>query len=223
MASYRRQDGFTLIELLVAIALFAVVIGLSSITLTSISGFFKKAEQKDDNSYNSYLAVNAVTKALVSTVSYEVTGNGRFGFYFLGRDDGFTGITEQPVFSSSALAVYRFFREVNPDGTFDLIYEEAPMLRPLLYLDQINDFNFRVKYRSGIKDYKFNYYGHLSLETKYDPENQQLVFHKSFDGHKLGMQPISVIIEFDQNVFKFNLADRTEVLVGSRNQNNENT
>uniref|UniRef100_A0A486XVY5 General secretion pathway protein J n=1 Tax=Rheinheimera sp. BAL341 TaxID=1708203 RepID=A0A486XVY5_9GAMM len=138
------------------------------------------------------------------------------GFYFLGRDNGFTAYTAQSVQDPEAPAVFRLFRE--PDEKrpehWQLVYEEAALNKVnLQHASQQLPFNFRRVLAQDLTNLTFTYQAWPSLaeRMKFETENYsakpELPWHSEFDGLSAAQHPLAISIVFNQQHWKIDIAD----------------
>lgn len=167
MASPRALRGFTLVEMLVALVVLSLVIGISTYAYALIAqqwdgelGSFEQAQAE-------YQRLDWLAAALEDTLPYVVRdADDEIGFYFLGRDEGLTLVTMSPIFETGTPALIRVFREVDDDGAWQLVYEEAPFEQQLLVrADQRLEFRHRLIIARDLPRPEFRYFGWPDLAT----------------------------------------------------------
>ncbi len=124
------KHGFTLIELLLAISIMTGVLILAGTAYQLYTSTWRRDLAGIDNAFASFkqnaLWVDAV-KAIIPLSLQSAQDSDTWGFYFLGRTEGFTAVTSSPLFNVGYPAVIRVFREQKNDGRYQLVYEEASM------------------------------------------------------------------------------------------------
>ena len=164
-----RVKGFTLIELLVSMSL------LSFIILIGSSGFAMFSERWDGRlgKFDSAMAdarnLMLVNDALASLVPYvALDRNKKPRFYFEGNRNGFVAVSSDSVAISGRTAVVRLSVIQRDDLSFDLVYEEWPMVSNILIdtFQQIPFYKPLVLF-AEIKNPVFQYLGWATLEAKY--------------------------------------------------------
>jgi prepilin-type N-terminal cleavage/methylation domain-containing protein len=170
MATQVKARGFTLVELLIALAIFGMVVGIASYGYSLFTRHWEGRLGRFDRAQSQYQRLDLVVAALEDTLPYVVRNErGAPGFYFLGREEGLTLVTKSPVFNPGELAVIRVFREPADDGTWNLLYEEAPLTGvQLRESSQVLPFQHRVLVLSNIADLSFGYYGWESLQQRFE-------------------------------------------------------
>jgi prepilin-type N-terminal cleavage/methylation domain-containing protein len=100
---YRRRDtrGFTLIEMLVSVAIFTVVMAVSTIALLSMVDASKKAHALQSVMFNLNVAVDGMVRSIRMGSDYRLTAGGTSGSSFefcpFGRPNCFTsGHADEP-------------------------------------------------------------------------------------------------------------------------------
>jgi prepilin-type N-terminal cleavage/methylation domain-containing protein len=188
--------GFTLVELLVALAIFGLVVGIASYGFSLFSRNWDGRIGEFGRTQGQYQRLELVTAALADTLPWAVRNEaGGPGFYFLGRDEGLTLVTNSPVFSPGSAAVIRLFREPDGAGRWKLVYEEAPLDGVLLReANQVLPFARRMVVLDGLPQPAFRYFGWESLERRLaadetaDPDLRPRWFDE-FDGLTRGQHP----------------------------------
>lgn len=138
-----------------------------------------------------------------------------FGYYFLGREEGFTFVSSDPVFGAGAPAVARVFRETDRDGRYRLVYEEASLAGiTLSNADQVLPFRNRMIVLSGLRKLEFRYFGWLSALARASAEDAPSAgqaWFSSFDGLERNDNPIRIALTVDDARAVFALAEHKEV------------
>ena len=153
--------GFTLIELLISMSILAMLIGLASYSMMHFSSFWERKVSNIDETRQQGVLLNQLTDVIISNYPQQVKlSSGNTGYYFLGREEGATFVSISPIFTGDGTpAVVRIFREKSETG-WKLVYEEAPLhQRPLVYLTQDLNFQYRVVILSELEQLRFNYCG----------------------------------------------------------------
>lgn len=174
----RTATGFTLIEVLIS----TVLLSLLMLSASALYNYVSQNWQRNQQRYHKVLAhykdwtlvqqsVNNTYPKLVypAQPKKNISQNQIPGFYFLGRDNGFTAITLQSVQQPGHSAVYRLFRENDPQEPtkWRLVYEEALLDQLVLqHAEQELPFNFRRVLVSGLTDLSFYYKGWPSLNAR---------------------------------------------------------
>ena len=196
MGTHAKVRGFTLIELLIALTIFGMVVGIASYGYSLFSRHWEGRLGKFQRAQDQYQRLDLVVSALENTLPYVVRdASGAAGFYFLGREEGLTLVTMNPVFAVGNLAVIRVFREPAGDGKWNLLYEEAPLTGLKLRLaSQKLPFQHRMVVLRDLPDLAFRYFGWRSVDKRmtaadapelgYEPE-----WASDFDGFVLNLHP----------------------------------
>ena len=201
MGTNAKVKGFTLIELLIALTIFGMVVGIATYGYSLFSRHWEGRVGHFQQAQDQYQRLDLVVAALENTLPYVVRGaNGAPGFYFLGREEGLTLVTLSPVFSAGNPAVVRVFREAAGNGSWNLLYEEAPLKDVQLRLaSQTLPFQHRMVVLRDVPDLVFSYFGWRSMERRvavadapelgYVPE-----WSAEFDGLELNLHPQRIAI-----------------------------
>jgi len=196
--------GFTLIELLIALAIFGMVMGIASYGYSLFTRHWEGRLGRFEQAQAQYQRLDLVIAALEDTLPYVVRDErGVPGFYFLGRDEGLTLVTKSPVFSPGELAVIRVFRERSEEGSWNLMYEEAPLTGvQLRRSDQVLPFQHRIQVLANVPDLEFGYYGWESQQKRFEafdaPESGfKAEWFAEYDGLKLRMHPERIALRLD--------------------------
>lgn len=217
-----RRGGFTLIELLLAVSIMLAVLVMAGTAYQLYTRVWAKDLSKIEDTFAEFkqipLFVNACQAIIPLSVRKNTTENTLWGFYFLGRDEGFTAVTSSPIFSTGYPAVIRVFRENTETGHQRLVYEEASMRGMVLnYADQSLNFNFRQIILTTSDAIEFSYFGWASLDAKMNSTSEfnaqsaatGPVWFTEYDGMERGYQPEMVKIQIGNNELLFNLPNRT--------------
>jgi len=219
MAPRATARGFTLIELLIAMAILSMVIGLASYSFSLFSRHWDGLRGDFASTRTSLQRVDLLSESLRDAISWAVTDeSGAIGFYFLGRDDGFTLVTASPMFETEGPAVIRVLRERDPSSTgWQLVYEEAPLRGvSLRSANQTLPFSNRIVIAKGLTQLGFEYFGWQSTAER----NQEADFvvaprwFAEFDGLARRHHPLRVAIDVGGLRVPFELPDRDEALLG---------
>ncbi len=167
MAAPRALRGFTLVEMLVALVVLSLVIGISTYAYSLISRQWDGKLGRFEQAQAEFQRLDWLAASLEDTLPYVVRDTGdEIGFYFLGRDEGLTLVTMSPIFETGAPALIRVFREADSDGSWNLVYEEAPFDQQLLVrADQRLEFRHRLVIARDLPRPEFRYYGWPDLAT----------------------------------------------------------
>ncbi len=223
MNSAVKQRGFTLIEMLISATLLMIVMGTAMYGYQLYIQYWHKEEAQQSIQFDSYRNSDLFYTALRGIVPYAVQRNQVYAFYFLGRDDGFTAVTQSPIFNPGALAVIRVFRESLRQGGFQLVYEEAS-LRNILLMDAEQElpFSHRLVITKKLPQLSFQYQ-QTSHEVN-DAFPDQLVrvrkWLPEFDGLLLGTHPTKIQLTINSLMIDIEVSDRQNLLL-QRYQNGD--
>jgi prepilin-type N-terminal cleavage/methylation domain-containing protein len=165
----KNVSGFTLIELLIVIVILSMVIGLASYSFSLFSRHWSSTRDEFSRASAQFQKVDLVRIAVENSIAWAVRDkkSGEIGFYFLGRDEGLTLVSNNPVFAVGSPAVIRLFRESDGPGKWRLVYEEASLRDVRLqYPDQNLAFSRRLIVLSGLSSLSFRYFGWESLQLR---------------------------------------------------------
>lgn len=159
-AMMKSQKAFTLIELLLAMSIMFMLLVLTATAFQLYNNYGQRSLSAIERSFQQFRHRELLLTSLQSTIPYMVTQKQRFGFYFLGRENGFTAVTANPVFDVDYPAVIRVFKERTEEGKFNLVYEEAS-LRSVTLLDAEQNLPFkqRLVLLQNLPQINFAYFG----------------------------------------------------------------
>lgn len=224
-----KQRGFTLIELLLVMTILLLLLGMVSMASGTLTQQWNRLMLKSNSAFQQYKTIDLVRSALNSVVPFQVKDKSeQSGFYFLGRADGFTAVTESGVLNAGRLSVFRVFSEKQPDGKFSLFYEEAPLnTYPLVYAQQQHNFNFRLLLAKDLTQLNFAYYGWKDVQS-YEEFMAQMTtvaqkeWKAEFDGMQLRLQPERLEIKLNNYSWLTTIpAQRAEFAAQRRGQADE--
>ncbi len=196
-----RNKGHTLVEVLISLAIMSLLVTLATYSYNQYSRYWGNRFGHFDQVTQQSKLANLLFQSVQNTVPYLVKNReGNWVYYFLGREEGFTSITTNPIFSGNRVpAVTRIFREEDSDGV-RLVYEEAPLDKAYLKsLDQELNFTYRLILAEAAS-IRFEYFGWSNVEEKYPSgfaEPAQGRWLAEFDGEKSRLQPGKIRITLD--------------------------
>lgn len=206
--------GFTLIEVLLSISLLSLLM----LSALMAYGFMQQNWQRNqagmEQARSHYVIWQLTSQTLSNTypkIVYasvpELTGpsaNMQLGFYFLGRENGYTAVTSLSHQDPESAAVYRLFKEPDPDaiGRWQLVYEEALLNQQLLrHAEQQLPFNYRRVLLRQQQQITFSYQGWLSLrdlmESQTDESAATPDWHSEYDGLATSLHPLKLTVVTD--------------------------
>lgn len=217
----RSATGFTLIEVLIS----TVLLSLLMLSASALYNYVSQNWQRNQHRYHKVIehykdwtlvqqsVNNTYPKLVYPALPNKNKSQNQFpGFYFLGRDNGFTAITLQSVQQPGHSAVYRLFREPDPQNPskWRLVYEEALLNTIILqHAEQELPFNFRRVLVSDLTDLSFHYKGWPSLNARLQQVSEFEVAEfsgdwvSSYDGLQSLQHPLEIKIaaqSFDWSV-----------------------
>lgn len=163
-----KPQGFTLVETLISLVLISLVM----LSAAMAYQYFTQNWQRNQTSfldvrenYRTWQLVHEVTEAIYPKVV--LSDNEVPGFYFLGRDDGFTGVASISAQDPNSSAVFRIFREPNQTNGYRLVYEEAALgQQALRRAGQTLPFNFRRILIENADSIQFRYQGWQNISVR---------------------------------------------------------
>ena len=158
--------GFTLIELLVSMTLLSLVV----LTGTSAFGLFAQRWDGQLGKYDAamlslrhFTLVQDVMDGLINYVAYD--NDERPIIYFEANRNGFVGVSSRSLSRDDVFATVRFSVKQNNDLSFDVLYEEWPMVDDVLRSTrQRLDFSEPLVLFESVKNPVFEYYGWSTIE-----------------------------------------------------------
>ena len=168
MATPRTLRGFSLLELLVAMVVLSLVIGIATYAYGMFIRHWDGQLGRFNMAQTQYQRLEWLATALEDTLPYLVQDDqGEPGFYFLGREEGLTLVTLSPIFGVGEPALIRVFREIDEEGAWQLVYEEAPFAGSVLArADQRMDFRHRLIIANDVSKPVFRYFGWADLASR---------------------------------------------------------
>lgn len=210
--------GFTLVEVMITLTV------LSLVMLTGAYAFNYMAQnwQRNQASYNraleGYEDWTMVQRAVSNTFPKVVRENDSIGFYFLGREDGFTAVTQVAVQDPEYPAVYRLFREPYEEG-WQLVYEEA-LLNEMVLIEgeQQLPFGFRQVLGRNLREIEFEYYGWANMAERNRgisefSEGESTQWFSDYDGIERVQHPLVVQIHIEDFLWPVVVTDITSELL----------
>jgi prepilin-type N-terminal cleavage/methylation domain-containing protein len=223
MVTRARVVGFTLVELLIAMTVLTMVIGLSSFAFSLFSRYWDGNLERFERSLGSLQRLDLVITALDDALPWAVRGGGgEVGFYFLGREEGVTFVTNSPVFEPGAPALVRLFREQTKNGKWALYYEEAPLGEvSLRFASQVVPFKYRLQVLGSASEIGFRYYGYESrggaaeAELGAEPEVAIPIWLPEYDGMVRYRNPLKVALAIDRHESVFDMPERDNLILSA--------
>ena len=219
MVARRRLKGFTLIELLISIAILSLLVGLAGFSFAQFSRHWQSPRADFARAAGQVQRLDLLSRAINDALPWIVKdNNGQPGFYFLGRDEGFTLVTASPIYAVGAPAVIRVFREPEGPGRWRLVYEEASLASVrLLRGAQILPFERRLVVLEGLPALAFRYYGWANLTERFASADFNVPtpprWSAEFDGLLRIQQPRRVALQLGEFETVFAMSERTRILL----------
>ncbi|PTB83254.1 hypothetical protein C9986_00375 [Pseudidiomarina aestuarii] len=211
------MGGFTLIETLISLVLISLVMLSAALAYDYFTQNWQRnqgkfSEIRDD--FRTWQLVHRVTQAVYPKVV--LSDDDAPGFYFLGREDGFTGVASLSVQDPATSAVFRIFREPNDENGFRLVYEEAPLGEQALErASQTLPFNFRRVLLENASSIEFRYQGWADLTTRslaisaegFEDTVATPQWYTDYDGMQRTLHPLAIEINAAGVVWYITLPD----------------
>lgn len=223
MATRRRLKGFTLIELLISITILGLIIGLATFSFSLFSRNWDGPKTNFERSAGQMQRLDLLSRALNDALPWLVKDEkGQVGFYFLGRDEGFTLVTSSPIYSVGAPAVIRVFREQEGNNVWRLVYEEASLADVVLRLgSQVLPFRNRLVILEQQPKISFRYFGWESAQARVTEEvvagSSPRRWWEQYDGLQRIQQPQIVALRIGDFEATFIMPERTQALLNRAN------
>jgi prepilin-type N-terminal cleavage/methylation domain-containing protein len=226
------NPGFTLIELLLSISLLSLLMltGLYAYdymqqnwrrnqnAITQVREEFVNMQLLDHVLANTYPKLIYQKNPAVPDVSQA----NPIGFYFLGREEGFTAVSGKSFQDPESATVYRLFREPDPvnKNRFQLVYEEAlTRITALTFADQNLPFSFRRILLSNQSEIVFRYRGWLSLSERLQSNTAGAVtffeepWQELYDGMQTFQHPVQISLVTTDLSITWYVADQSPELL----------
>lgn len=153
--------GFSLVELLVSMVLLAAIVLLASYSFSQFSQHWDGRLGNFDRAFTELRNRWLLEEIILSVHPYAVLNDaGGVRFYFEGNINGFVAVASESISEIGVPAIVRLSLKQNPDQTFDLSYEEAPMRGAALKrLTSQVQFHEPVILFSSLINPSFSYFG----------------------------------------------------------------
>ena len=157
----QRQRGFSLVELLISMVLLSVIVFLSSFSYAQFSRYWDGRLGSFDRVFSELRNGWLLEDILSHVHPYVVKNNaGIPRFYFEGNINGFVAVSKESLSRVDTTSVIRLTLAQNSDGSYDLLYEEAPMSEAaLVRLTQRPNFSEPLTLLESLEDPEFSYFG----------------------------------------------------------------
>ena len=147
-----------------------------------------------------FMLIQEVLDSLTPYVVYEK--DEQPVIYFEGNRNGFVAVSEKSVFGGMGHSVVRFSVRQAFDLNFDVLYEEAPMVKDVLRttMQPIN-FSLPLVLFDAVRNPSFKYYGWSSIELKNGVDGVSLPASPSwlsdYNALDIGFSPVKVRLVFE--------------------------
>ncbi len=214
------KSGFSLVELLLALSIMFAVLVLAATAYQLYTSSWKRDLSNIEQSYQRLRFNELMLDALQGIIPQAVTEsaeNNKIGFYFLGREEGFTAVSASPIYNVQAPAVIRIFREQNENGSLRLVYEEASLARqPLNYATQELPFSYRKILLDNLTSLEFSYYGWANNQARVDSLSEfangiDKDWFTEYDGLARRFHPEQILIEINGFQLTIAVPNRTDL------------
>jgi type II secretory pathway component PulJ len=214
------KSGFSLVELLLALSIMFAVLVLAATAYQLYTSSWKRDLSNIEQSYQRLRFHELMLDALQGIIPLAVTEsaeNNKIGFYFLGREEGFTAVSASPIYNAQAPAVIRVFREQNENGSLRLVYEEASLVtQPLVYANQELPFNYRQVLLDNLTSLEFSYYGWFNRQARVESMDGfsteiKKGWYKDYDGLIRQFHPDLIRINIDGFEMQIAVPNRTDL------------
>jgi prepilin-type N-terminal cleavage/methylation domain-containing protein len=201
------NKGFSLVELLISLAIVSLMMAFATISFNQYSEYWTRQLGEFEESHAKLKLFNQFSQTIEKSLPLMVKDkDDKWGGYFLGRDQGFTLVTQAPIFSShTGYAVVRIFEESTLEGQLRLVYEEAPLNNELLRFSQPLDFRYRtVIARANL--IKFEYLGWKSYQERFSGQLQSEIapsWYNEIDAQESFIPPLAVSITINDKRFEW--------------------
>lgn len=212
----KSHKGFTLVELLVSAVILFTLLALAMFGYQLFTLQWSKDNQRSELAYQQLRNYELFSSAMQGIIPYVVRDKDSIGFYFLGREQGFTAVTQTPIFTTDAPAVIRVFREANTEGGFRLVYEEASLrLQPLVEAEQNLPFSHRMVLVPQLESIGFSYFrqklGDVQL-TEQGDVIREFEWVKTHDGLITKSHPNQLELNLAGFAWYFSVPEREAVM-----------
>jgi len=221
MAVIKPVAGFTLIELLISTVIMTLVIGIATLSFSLFARNWDGRDWAFERSLGRLQRLELAVGVLQGALPWAVRSNsGEVGFYFLGREEGVTFVSQAGLFDADAPALVRLFRESTGGGKWQLVYEEASLRSVSLRLaDQAVPFQHRLVIVSGLNELRFRFFGRsLTSEAARvagDDGDNLPIWWSEYDGMVHFQHPIKVEVTLDGSRVSYLMPDRDGVVANA--------
>lgn len=218
------QRAFTLIETLIAMVLLSLLMLGGALAYDYFTQNWQRNKGNMDAAMERHhitTLVQRVTQHTYPKVVFKNIQTEQLGFYFLGREEGFTAVASASVQDPSTPAVYRLFREQKANGRWRLVYEEA-MLNAIALEDgnQSLPFGFRRILYDDIEQLSFSYFGWENYDVRRDMLSAENTVESTpewfnqYDGLERVAHPLTIRINLNGMSWLINVSDAAMNVLG---------
>lgn len=196
----KKASGFTLIELLVAMSLLTMIILVGA----SASRFFGQhwdgrmgSFDAEMQSARNKILIQDILDSLIPYVAYNVEGKPII--YFEGNRNGFVAVASKSLYSGSNFAVVRFSVVQKADLSFDVIYEEWPMIdRVLTIIGYQLPFSKPLVLFHSVSDPRFEYFGWPLVDERPSEDRTPILpyWSAAYNGVEAKFAPLKARLKF---------------------------
>ena len=157
----KHSRGFSLVELLISMVLLSTIVLLSSFSYAQFSKYWDGRLGNFDRAFSKLRNGWLLDDILGQVHPYVVRNSqGVPRFYFEGNINGFVAVSKGSVSRVDTNSVIRLALVQNSDGSYKLLFEEAPMSsRALVELTQQPSFAPPIVLIESLQNPEFSYFG----------------------------------------------------------------
>lgn len=172
-----KHKGFSLIELMIATTILTVVMFSGYLAYGLYTTKWQKRVDEFWYKGSSALGIERVTRSLNAMENYIVNWQGNSKkpvMLFEGSDSELIYVSNSPLLSSDA-AIIKLSLVKNKRGLNDLIYSEVPLSNQLITTwPQQLTWPKPILVMRDLKEFRFNFYGWLSLQQEFEANEDVL-------------------------------------------------
>ena len=197
-----RESGFTLVELLVAMSLLSMVVLVGSAAFGLYGERWDGRLGQFDAKLRATQNLFLVQESLDSLVPYVARDrNGKPVIYFEGNRNGFVAVSSKSLLSEGNYAVVRFSVRENSDLSYDVLYEEYPMVDDLLLtIGTPLPFSRPLTLFRSVADPVFSYLGWSDIEERQGEILAPPRWVSEYNGVKAWFSPLKAKLIFSSSL-----------------------